>query len=162
MAGAPPNGWIPPQPSSVQPAGLVWLDHGASTTWRAMSQPGQYAKPVAAGALPNGCRPPQPSSTYPPAPSGNSASPRAMFQLGQYAEALKTGEAASLWSPPQPSSVYRWAWSSNAPIPLSGAICGLPPAGSVQLKSAGRPPSPAPWKLTLTLAQPPLPIAPPV
>src|SRR5258708_2712025 len=99
MAGAPPNGWIPPQPSSVQPAGLVWLDHGASATWRAMSQPGQYAKPVAAGALPNGCRPPQPSSTYPPRPSGNRASPRAMFQLGQYAEAQKTGEAPSLWSP---------------------------------------------------------------
>src|SRR5258708_12535461 len=117
MAGAPPNGWIPPQPSSVQPAGLVWLDHGASTTWRAMSQPGQYAKPVAAGALPNGCRPPQPSSTYPPRPSGNRASPRAMFQLGQYAEPLKTGEAPSLWSPPPPPRAHTPARPPTSPIP---------------------------------------------
>src|SRR5258708_7720912 len=57
MAGAPPNGWIPPQPSSVQPAGLVWLDHGASATWRARSQPRHYAKPRAPGAVPNGWRP---------------------------------------------------------------------------------------------------------
>ena len=62
-AGAPPNAWSPPQPSSTHPPGPA----SSTPTPRAMSQPGPVRRARQRRARSRTrCSPPQPSSAQPP------------------------------------------------------------------------------------------------
>src|SRR5438445_785207 len=62
IAGAPPKGCTPPQPSRTWPLAPPW----SSTMSRAMSHPDQYGPSAGLGAPPTPKVPPKPSSSKAP------------------------------------------------------------------------------------------------